>query len=201
MNSYKVLVFILFGLNGFFLQAQNEVVLNYFNANNYKGQVFLTWQIAAGSTCNGINVFRSTDGVEYTEIGKILGVCGKVSEPVNYDFLDGNPIINQKNYYQLELGKGIFSDVIFIDIVDLRTGYLLKPNPASSNVTLYINNENSEDKKLKIFDLNGKEYFTINERSNVFNFSVIDLPNGIYNFAILNNDNSNDVSGRLVVHH
>src|SRR5687768_12462136 len=85
-----------------FRQAQGSPILGKFSLSESNGQVALDWQIVAGSTCNGIQIYRSTDAVQYSQIGNIAGICGSITEAVNYFFTDTTPVKNAINYYYLE---------------------------------------------------------------------------------------------------
>lgn len=92
--------------------AQSTPLLTKFNGTAYNNQVYLSWEIGQGSTCNGIGVMRSVDSVSFVEIGSIEGVCGSTSEPQSYTFTDLTPQSNRTNYYRLNLGGLAFSSVL-----------------------------------------------------------------------------------------
>ena len=104
-NVFKFLlanILLFFSLQGLF--AQRHPILGKFYLSENKGTVDLHWSIMEGSTCNGIQIYRSNDSIQFSKIGEISGVCGSISEEQSYTFSDVNPFRNQVNYYRLELG-------------------------------------------------------------------------------------------------
>ena len=91
------------------LFGQEHPILNYFSANLGDNDVYLSWEIMGGGQCNGIQILRSTDSLNYVEIGDVQGVCGSPDFAQQYDFTDESPVENSINYYRLELGVQGFS--------------------------------------------------------------------------------------------
>ncbi|HAW51895.1 MAG TPA: hypothetical protein DCX54_06130, partial [Flavobacteriales bacterium] len=94
-----------------------QTILDRFQANTVDSQVYLSWTIKKGSTCNGIKITRSADSLNFVEIGRIDGVCGDASSAVNYSFIDATPLLNRKNFYRLDLGDVGPSEIISIDVI------------------------------------------------------------------------------------
>ena len=84
--------------------AQHNSILDNFTVFENNENVYLNWTIISGSTCNGIQIYRSTDNLSFTQIGSIARICGSSSQPRNYAFTDNNPEKNKFNCYRLELG-------------------------------------------------------------------------------------------------
>ena len=100
--------------------AQDQLILDRFNALVTNGQVTLTIVIRSGSTCAGINIYRSESDSNFQLIGDIPGICGSTSEAVQYVFTDAHPIFNTLSLYKIELGGIGFSDVLTVTIRDLK---------------------------------------------------------------------------------
>ncbi|MBK6839110.1 MAG: hypothetical protein IPG90_13360 [Bacteroidetes bacterium] len=114
--------------------AQSSPVLTKFNGTAYNNQVYLSWEIGQGSTCNGIGVMRSVDSVSFVEIGSIEGVCGSTSEPQSYTFTDLTPQSNRTNYYRLNPGGLAFSSVLKIHVQQIgESGYEIRQNASTGN--------------------------------------------------------------------
>ncbi len=204
MNSIKnrYLIFFLFiGVNTFAF-AQQVATLDNFTVYERNGKVYLNWVISAGSTCNGIKILRSSDTINFTETGFIVGVCGNITTPQPYDFVDENPIINSLNYYKLELGENGRSGIISIEVIDIGTNnYQLRPNPIVSKAKLYFNNPQKELLKLSIYHINGKEVSTLTTRERYFDINAENLNSGIYLFAIISAKEDILIKGKLIVAH
>ncbi|MBA2421837.1 MAG: hypothetical protein H0V61_01240 [Chitinophagales bacterium] len=46
--------------------AQHNLILGNFSLFQSNGKVYLNWYIVSGSSCNGIQIYRSTDSVMFT---------------------------------------------------------------------------------------------------------------------------------------
>jgi len=99
------------------LFAQDDFVER-FSAIQSGSVVHLNWSIAQGNLCNGQGIQRSSDGLYFSTIGFLDGVCGSLSESVKYTFTDSLPPANSTVYYRIDLGPYGFSEsasVLFID--------------------------------------------------------------------------------------
>jgi hypothetical protein len=153
------------------LSAQSHPYLSRFSGEETSGLVYLRWQMIAGNVCNGIDLLRSKDSIQFEYIGHIPGNCGSISEPVNFEFTDAQPIQNSHNYYQLVLGSTGHSQIIKIDVIGLgEDGSKVVPNPIVSEGSIYFRNQNNQEHSLMIFNQYGqlvhenvisKDYFEI----------------------------------------
>lgn len=124
-----------------YVKAQHVNFSNFYLIPNDK-EVLMYWTIDSGSTCNGITVWHSTDSINYTEIGRIYGVCGSSSSSTLYNFTHKFPQLNTKNYYKLQLGYSQFTKAQTIFIKYIEPGILhLFPNPSTGETTIEFNNE------------------------------------------------------------
>ncbi len=114
----KVLISICFVSISYGSSAQ-ETILEKFTATEVNDDIVLNWTIEQGSTCNGIDITRSSDSLNFILIGDIEGICGDQEKSIPYTFVDENPIRNQINYYRLELGSVGSSDIISIKYIYL----------------------------------------------------------------------------------
>jgi hypothetical protein len=182
-NSVKKIIFVCILAGHYcFSFAQEEVNLVSFYLIQNKGEVILNWTIDSGATCNGINIFQSIDSINYTEIGKILGLCGSNNSAVSYDFTDKNPTLNQTNYYKLRLGLSQFSETKTIYLKYTPPGKLIiKPNPSLNKVLIEFNNEAAENYELIITNSSGnKVYVQNNIFSDTVELNTIGWSLGIY---------------------
>ena len=178
--------------------GQNPVVLDNFSASESSGDVLLNWTMAKGSTCNGTEITRSTDSLNFEIVGEIEGICGDVEESVSYFFKDAAPVLNRKNYYRLEFGLGGSSDIITIEIIGLNVeGYAIFPNPITTTGRIYFSNDKGEQHELHIYNINGglsRRYFS---STNYFDLSRHGFSSGVYLFTILA-EKSDAKSGKLL---
>jgi len=181
-------------------QAQTDPILGKFSLSESNGQVSMYWQILAGRTCNGIQIFRSTDKVNYARIGFIGGICGSVTEPVNYFFVDTTPVLNMINYYYLEFGGVGTSHVIAVEIVDKRNGgYQIRPHPIQSAGRIYFEAIGGEVYILRVYDVLGHELFSDETSTSFFEINASTLPPGCYTFSILAAGSARRFAGKLLI--
>lgn len=182
------------------LLAQDSIVKDFITVQ-FEGKVQMSWVIQSGNTCDGIRVFRSQDGINYEQIGSIPGICGSPYASIAYDFTDTSPLLNQLNYYKLELGNLGFSRVARMFVVDLtQKAYLIIPHPAVGTTKIFIDNPLQKEYELVLRDAGGKIVGTTTTNTSYFELYVNDLTNGMYIFSISNEGEQKIINGKLVVH-
>ena len=195
----KFIAFLLFLTSFASLMAQ-ESILERFTISQSQGKVLLTWIIEEGSTCNGIDILRSTDSLNFTEIGHIEGICGDEEKSVTYKHVDENPTGNATNFYRLKLGSVGTSDIVSIDIITIgENGYTIRPNPFSFESHIYLNNENGDVHELKVYNLEGRLTLKKQSQINVFELKREHMSPGMYLFTIENLNNESLFKGKIVV--
>jgi hypothetical protein len=174
-------------------------ILDQFIAEQFDGKVILSWTIAAGNSCNGITVFRSTDSLNYSEIGDISGVCGHVSLPVSYSFTDDNPSTTGTNYYRLDLGGVELSYSVAVDVMDLNGSlYKLVPNPINSgSAQLYFANPTSQLVTFYLFSAFGQLLEVMHTNQDVLSLSTSNWSPGSYFFSIVFPYSTQRIGGKL----
>lgn len=178
-------------------QSPNWEALNIDKTNS---SVVLSWTMTAGSFCNGIKIYRSESEVGFIEIGQILGVCGDISNDKHYVYSDTDPLKNKVNYYKLEFGSGVFSEVISIVFIDLsENNYTLYPNPIELTSKLYFNNSNGQTVELLIYDLQGNQIYAAETNLDYFDLNLQTAENGKYVFRLVTKKNI--IQGQLLVNH
>jgi hypothetical protein len=127
--------------------------LNYFFADQLDDKIQLNWEVKQGSTCNGMQIERSTDSINYSIIGQIDGICGSGSSAQKFDFTDTDPVPFQKNHYRLVAGTGErFYQSLFFSHVD--ESFFMVPNPVSLSSTIYF--EPGQTFIVTFYEINGK---------------------------------------------
>ena len=176
---------------------RSQTILDELSIDYSQGNVLLAWTIKSGSVCNGIQIYRSTDSLNFVIIENIDGVCGDLASSVAYTYTDSEPINNKINYYKLQLGNQE-SEVISIEVISIPSNsYLLRPNPVSSTSDLYFDNSNSSVVYLKIYDDLGSVIFKDQTNSNHFILDSTQVASGIYYFTLENKQNNNSINGRV----
>lgn len=145
-------------------------------------QARLSWQTGSELFCERFDIFRSTDGVQFTKIGS-LPSKGNFSNGANYDFYDINPVSGH-NYYQLiEVDQdGSSKNIGVKDVVFKEDAPLVKiyPNPVKNIVRVEFGR--SKYSLLELLDLNGRrlKVLSVNVSDTIKEIDLTDLPNGIY---------------------
>ena len=181
--------------------AQHNPILDNFNVFKNNGKVFLNWTIISGSTCNGIQIYRSTDGINFMQVGSIAGICGSSSTAVNYNFTDNNPEKNKINYYRLELGNNGSSEILSVKIIDIESGYQIRPNPIIGKAKIYFDNNTKLQHQLFIYNLNGFQIFSSTTKEDFFELNTETFLSGIYFFTIETEGNVPKAKDKILVQH
>jgi hypothetical protein len=191
------LVFFSVQLPGY-LFAQTNTILENFVVSEINGSVYISWTIEAGSTCDGTRIYRSTDAVNFYQIGEIVGICGSTTGPESYNFTDYTPVKNAINYYRLELGLSGFSNTLSIEIVDIgNSGYTVRPNPITDNGKIYFENPKNLIHTLELYSSDGRKVFETSSKERYFHLSNTIVPQGFYVFNISGEES--EVSGTIIV--
>lgn len=183
-------------------RAQGDSFLEDFQVSRFNTHVFLNWQLRHGNTCNGISIYRSTDSIQFTRIGLIPGICGSPTEAARYHFIDSDPELNRRNYYQLEFGGVGVSSIIGIDFLDFSLqGYQIWPNPSDTDTRIFIQNEEGQAYSLHVYIGTGVPFRIYNTSSDQFYLDTSAWPSGIFPFTIQNANGHVVSSGSLLVQH
>jgi hypothetical protein len=182
--------------------AQRHPILDKLDIYESGGKVYITCIISAGNTCNGIVVLRSTDSVEFSIIGQVIGVCGSNDFPTTYDFVDENPILNKPSYYQLEFGGFAPTEIIRLFIVDYNSnGYQIRPQPAGDQARIYFENQSNKEHSITLFSITGQTILQTNSSGDFFDLSLVHIPSGLYSFQISGNPAEPAIIGKILVQH
>jgi hypothetical protein len=202
-HSLSLLLLIsLFGITTNSGLSQGSPMLGKFSGDQQGTTVSLYWQMLAGSTCNGIQIYRSTDSLNFVRIGYIPGICGHEFEESNYYFTDTLPLPNAINYYYLELGTIGVSDVISVNVISSgSSGYQIRPHPVVDRATIYFDPLSTSAHEIRIYDMQGIEVFYEKTTDNFFEIESSSIPSGSYAFKILSVDGNDSVKGVMIVQH
>lgn len=184
------------------MNGQTQTVLDDLTVFESNGNIHLLWTITSGNICNGIQIYRSTDSVNFDPIGEIPGVCGSSSTAKPYSFTDLNPVKNKINYYRIELGGLGFGGHIAYELIDIANkSYQVRPNPIVDEAKLYFSNEDNIKCQFILYNLNRISVLTLETNESFFNINVQGLIAGIYCFQIVAQDRMPTTNGKLIVQH
>ena len=162
----------------------------------------LSWITSAELNSDYFAIERSSDGVEFSQIG-VVDAAGNSFSPVSYIFVDkGLAELNaEKIYYRLrmtDLDQSFeYSPVRWITLDDELNGTIqIFPNPFIDEVNLLLNSSEEGNGMMQLIDVSGKiiakKYFTLSFGMNVLAWD--DLPalsNGVYFLRV--------ASGRMIL--
>ena len=192
-----VILFVLAGVSR--AQAQHPI-LDDFSVFQHQDQVYLSWVISRGNTCNGITIERSTDGANFFEIGYIAGICGSPDFAQPYSYIDERPAPNQINYYRLELGLQGYTEVRSVEFIHAPDdGFILRPNPASHMVQLLFRNPRSQEHILELYNLSGALVLQHNTLDQQAELDISGVPAGVYLLRLTHTAGQQSSARRLVI--
>ena len=202
IRSKIFILLLLFSKIATMASAQEQAILGRFSVSENKNDVYLTWSILAGTTCNGVQIYRSTDSINFTEVGRIIGVCGRFDFEEAFDFTDKNPVKNKINYYRLALGGQGLSEIVSVEIIDIESkGYQIRPHPANAETKFYFHNNTKQEQRFSLYNQNGIEVFTTTTKENFVQVNTAFLQSGLYLFNISTTGNPPTAKGKLLVQH
>ena len=164
------------------------------------GRVLLNWVTRPGTTCDGVDVLRSTDSVNFELIHHIPGICGGPNDAFSYTYLDEHPIANHTNFYRIGFDRLGESTIRAIDVVTLdAAGFQIRPNPVTDVSRLYFANESREVCTLSLIDMGGIIHGEWQTSQDFFVVNGTNLLPQLYAFRIQNAEGQAIAKGRLLV--
>ncbi len=136
------------------------VVWSSFNGVAENNEVQLTWGTSQETNTDFFSVLRSTDGVNFEELGT-LEAAGNTNTLTNYNFVDDRPIEGSAFYkisqYDLD---GQFTSTEVIQVVtdlDLQMAWThVGPNPVEDATQLGFTVTKDQSMTLQVFNLSGQ---------------------------------------------
>lgn len=159
-------------------------------------QVQTTWVTSLEIDNNYFTVERSTDGINFTEIGRVSGK-GTTTTTNNYTFTDIKPLMGI-SYYRLKQtdfdGDYTYSHIVAVSMTE--DGALrMYPNPTDNQVHIAVSNPGSFV-HVAIHDMNGRTIFENNYTGNNGDDQIVTLElkdflaSGIYLVNVTTNGTS-----------
>lgn len=166
-------------------QAQEHPYIQEYVLQEQDGGIYVSWTIEGGSTCDGLEVQRSLDSLQFTTIHRIDGICGDPAVPRHYDLFDTDPPELTRAFYRIMLGFDGYSSVKAIRYSGLiRSDQRFFPNPVSDLAVLVLNLPRAGRVDLEIFDVHGcLVYARAGESGPQFTMDLGALPSGTYTYV------------------
>lgn len=169
----------------------------------------LRWTTSSEQNNKGFAVQRSTDGINYTDLGFVnsRATGGNSTDALEYSYTDNN-LVGTKQYYRLRQedldGRIRLSNVVLIKgnkPVTLSIGGLF-PNPASTEVTVILDAPVKDKVTLLIIDVTGKSVIQkavdVEAGSNTIPVNIGALTNGSYLVKLVCNSNCETAASKFV---
>lgn len=187
----RILIILVFGLMFLNSSAQEaDAALTRFFAVQVEETVFMRWTMGAGNTCEDTHVERSADGISYERIGLIGGICGSPDQEITFEYTDTVPLVNQTAYYRLLLGYFGYTSPKTVEFVRFNDrGYFIGPNPFSDFTRIAFENDDDEEYRLLVSDMQGRIVLEMMTTGNEFLIRREELGAGIYAVRLFNGKN------------
>ena len=157
-------------------ESKSQFEIGYFNAIQLGNKVKLTWEVKAGSTCNGMQMERSVDSLNYFFIDEVEGICGSGSSAQSFELYDESPLNYQTNYYKLIAGTGetFFASVLYSFV---NEGSFFIQNPVNLSSTLFF--EDNQNFVVNFYQINGQLITsqTVSVKAIPINQLLTEIPN------------------------
>lgn len=119
--------------------AQEHPFLGAYELSELEGRIRVSWTILGGSTCNGQSVERSLDSTTFVTVYAEEGICGDVSVPIPYEWIDAAPPELSTLYYRIKLGLDGYSSVRSVHFDQLTSAdHRLYPSPTQGDARLVL---------------------------------------------------------------
>jgi hypothetical protein len=175
------------------------LIINQFNGNYADGIIQLGWSTYSEINIERFDIERSTDNINFRQVGKITAAGGELNSNINYSYLD---ITAQRgtNYYRLAMvdhdGNYTYSKTIMV-IVDVKgiSVMIVYPNPFSRRVQIRVNSDLAEKVAVNILNSNGTLMSTQQAQMQVGDNNIVinkvdALPGGIYYIEVVSSTRS-----------
>ncbi|MES2566449.1 MAG: T9SS type A sorting domain-containing protein [Bacteroidota bacterium] len=164
----------------------------------------LYWETSSEENLKLFSVERSTDGLNFTEIGQVLAK----NSPGKYHFEDKNSVPGMINYYQVRVkeNNGTESSTNIISLYsgngEILTVSQLFPNPATNSFMIGLDSKQNGKATINIYDIFGKVInssdYTVNGGVNQYTISLEGFSKGVYYVEVLNSFNEMITKQKLV---
>jgi hypothetical protein len=169
------------------------VKLSAFNGRYTDGIAYLDWQTSQELNSYGFQLFKSYDGVDFSEVATIRS-AGNSNTVKSYTYQDRNINAGNNVYYRIKQidinGKATFSNIIRL-ATGTKTGMDVYPNPFNTHFTVSFNTPAASVATLKLRNNTGQVVFSQSIKVTRGNNAVVlnNLPalsNGVYYLTVQN---------------
>lgn len=174
-------------------QSPLPVKFMYLNAQCNGNVVNLEWKTAQELNSSEFSVERSTDGTNWSEIGRIKA-AGQSSVERSYSFADRTPTSSSGFYRIVEYdvtGQKTISSIVKSSC-SLRSGLSLYPNPSSGNSSLSITLAQSQKVTIQLLDSKGammqQRQVQLPSGTTILPLEMSSYPKGVYSVIVNYND-------------
>lgn len=178
--------------------AQEHPFLSFYALTELEGGIRIDWTILGGSTCDGQEVERSNDGLSFSAVHRIDGLCGDPFIPRSYGWFDPAPPEFSIVFYRVKLGFDGYSSVKSVRFDQLtESDHRFFPNPATDQATLVLNLPASASVDLLVVDAQGHMVWELKNNSGPrISLLLAALPAGLYTWLAVSNEQR--ITGRFV---
>lgn len=173
---------------------------------NEAGYNALQWVSSSEFNADKYIIERSSDGMNYTEIGTIEAQ-GLSMESLTYQFEDLQPA-NHLSYYRVRLirdnGSSSSSNTLTIERQYSKEVEIIKtyPNPASEDLNIILASKSDASYDLSVSSLSGQQVFNgtqaVQKGLNYSSINVSDFRNGFYLLTV-SQDGKNIATHKIVI--
>ncbi|HMQ77361.1 MAG TPA: T9SS type A sorting domain-containing protein [Flavobacteriales bacterium] len=179
-------------------RGQEHPFIAQYELTELSGAIRIDWTIQGGSTCNGQDVERSTDGIVFVNVHRIEGICGDAGVAIPYDWIDEAPPEFSTLYYRIKLGFDGYTSVKTMTFDQITTSaQRFFPSPVRDQATLALNVASADAVDLRILDESGRILVEqLGIAGPVIPLDLSGLPPGTYIYEATSN--SRQFVGRFV---
>lgn len=185
MKSLLTTLSILFVLN-----ASAQGVFRDVTATQFGDSILLNWTLTAGNTCFDMHLQRAENDGAFANIYSIGGICGGTDDQY-YDFIDSEELKSGTRYtYRITASNDTYiSDTVSLTFLDAGVvDVFMYPNPATSMVTITVDNAYTPTFLLEIFSLDGRQVQIGQRNQNIFDIDTTQWLPGTYLVKITTRD-------------
>jgi hypothetical protein len=153
----------------------------------------VNWATASEQDNKGFEIMRSTDGINFTNLGWVNG-NGTTEEQHNYLFNDNTVVPNTMYYYRLNQvdvdGTGILTYIVSGEISNgpSITVSEFGPNPTSGSTRLVVSTTEPQNVNVKFYDIQGRIVLSNNTQidmgTNTIDFDLHSFADATYTAII-----------------
>jgi len=171
---------------GAFLEVRDNILsielLSFDITKIENNQANLKWSTAIEINNDYFDIQRSSDGINFENIGKVLG-SGNSNMIKHYKFIDKEPH-NGMNYYRLKQvdynGQFSYSPIKYLEInTSTIANTIIYPNP-SIDGSIYIENRIDDTSKYVLYNSMGQKIMEKTPSTHKSTLNVANLKSGIY---------------------